>query len=61
MQGKGRDALPLISEIYGWFTEGFDTYDLKAARTLLAEMQGASPHHGQPPSLQRPLKKLIGF
>jgi predicted ATPase len=39
MRGKGRDALPMISEIYGWFTEGFDTYDLKDARSLLVELQ----------------------
>lgn len=39
MQGKGSEALPMISEIYGWFTEGFDTYDLKAARSLIAELK----------------------
>jgi len=37
-RGKGRDALTMISEIYDWFTEGFDTYDLKNARSLLAEL-----------------------
>jgi predicted ATPase len=39
MRGKGNDAIPMISEIYGWFTEGFDTYDLKTARSLLAELK----------------------
>ena len=27
---------PLLSEIYGWFTEGFDTKDLQEAKALLA-------------------------
>jgi tetratricopeptide (TPR) repeat protein len=39
--GRGeRDAArDLLSPIYGWFTEGFETHDLKAARTLLAELR----------------------
>jgi hypothetical protein len=28
------------AEIYGWFTEGFDTTDLKDARALLDELNG---------------------
>jgi hypothetical protein len=32
----------MLSEIYGWFTEGFDTADLKEARTLLREL--TQPH-----------------
>jgi hypothetical protein len=28
----------VLSEIYNWFTEGFDTADLKDAKTLLAEL-----------------------
>ena len=28
----------LLSDIYGWFTEGFDTPDLKCAKALLDEM-----------------------
>jgi hypothetical protein len=28
----------MLAEIYGWFTEGFDTLDLRAARALLAEL-----------------------
>jgi adenylate cyclase len=32
------EARPLLSETYGWFTEGFDTPDLRAAQTLLAEL-----------------------
>jgi predicted ATPase len=34
-QGKKAEACQLLAEIYGWFTEGFDTTDLKEARTLL--------------------------
>jgi class 3 adenylate cyclase/predicted ATPase len=34
-QGKREDARRLLAEIYGWFTEGFDTADLKDARALL--------------------------
>jgi class 3 adenylate cyclase/predicted ATPase len=35
-QGK-RDARRMLAEVYGWFTEGFDTRDLRAARALLDE------------------------
>jgi predicted ATPase len=34
-QGKREEARALLSEIYGWFTEGFDTPDLKDAKALL--------------------------
>jgi predicted ATPase len=34
-QGKREDARRQLAEIYGWFTEGFDTADLKDARALL--------------------------
>jgi len=37
-QGKRPEAHQLLAEIYGWFTEGFDTPDLKEAKTLLAEL-----------------------
>ena len=37
-QGKRVDAHDLLAPVYGWFTEGFDTADLKAARTLLDEL-----------------------
>ena len=30
----------MLAEIYGWFTEGFDTADLKDAKTLLDELGG---------------------
>ena len=37
-QGKREDARQLLAEIYGWFTEGFDTADLQEAKALLAEL-----------------------
>jgi predicted ATPase len=37
-QGKRTDAYALLAPIYGWFTEGFDTADLQAAKALLAEL-----------------------
>jgi class 3 adenylate cyclase/predicted ATPase len=37
-QGKKAQAQQLLAEIYGWFTEGFDTADLKAAKVLLEEL-----------------------
>src|SRR5262249_29088703 len=36
-QGKTKEAHQLLAEIYGWFTEGFDTKDLQEAKTLLEE------------------------
>ena len=35
-QGKKAEAQNLLAEIYGWFTEGFDTADLQEAKALLA-------------------------
>jgi predicted ATPase len=37
-QGKRDGAHDLIAAIYGWFTEGFDTHDLKEAKALLDEL-----------------------
>jgi class 3 adenylate cyclase/predicted ATPase len=36
--GKRRQARDLLAPIYGWFTEGFDTLDLKEAKALLDEL-----------------------
>jgi predicted ATPase len=38
-QGKRAQARDLLAPVYGWFTEGFDTADLKDARALLEELQ----------------------
>jgi predicted ATPase len=37
-QGKQREAHHMLSEVYNWFTEGFDTKDLQEAKALLAEL-----------------------
>ena len=37
-QGKRDDARDLLAPVYGWFTEGFDTRDLKEAKALLDEL-----------------------
>jgi predicted ATPase len=37
-QGKRDEAHAMLAKIYGWFTEGFDTADLKGARALLDEL-----------------------
>jgi predicted ATPase/class 3 adenylate cyclase len=37
-QGKTAEAYRLLAEIYGWFTEGFDTADLQEAKSLLDEL-----------------------
>ncbi len=36
-QGKRTEARGLLAPIYGWFTEGFDTADLKEAKALTEE------------------------
>jgi len=38
-QGKVRDARALLSGVYDWFTEGFDTLDLSDAKSLLQELE----------------------
>ena len=39
-QGRRGEARSMLAEIYGWFTEGFDTADLKDAKALLEELNG---------------------
>ena len=38
-QGRRAEARDLLAPVYGWFTEGFDTADLKQARALLDELR----------------------
>ncbi len=38
-QGKRNEARDLLAPVYGWFTEGFDTLDLKEAKALLDELR----------------------
>ena len=37
-QGKREEACELLAPVYGWFTEGFETRDLKEAKELLDEL-----------------------
>jgi hypothetical protein len=37
-QGKRDEARTTLAEIYNWFIEGFDTADLKDAKTLLDQL-----------------------
>ena len=37
-QGKRQQAHDLLAPVYGWFTEGFDTLDLKEAKALLEQL-----------------------
>jgi hypothetical protein len=38
-QDHATDALATLAPVYGWFTEGFDTADLKEAKALLDELR----------------------
>jgi len=37
-RGRCREARELLAPVYNWFTEGFDTLDLKEAKALLDEL-----------------------
>jgi predicted ATPase len=39
--GCDQQARELLAPVYGWFTEGFDTRDLKEAKALLEELGGS--------------------
>jgi predicted ATPase len=38
-QGRHAEARDLLAPVYNWFTEGFDTADLKEAKALLDELE----------------------
>ena len=40
-QGRDGEACGLLAQVYGWFTEGFDTPDLNSAKALLDELANA--------------------
>jgi predicted ATPase len=42
-QGKAAAAHKMLADIYGWFTEGFETADLKEAKALLDESEPVAP------------------
>jgi adenylate cyclase len=39
-QDRGAEARQLLAEVYGWFTEGFDTADVQEAKALLDTLAG---------------------
>jgi predicted ATPase len=41
-QGKRNEARTMLADIYNWFTEGFDTADLKDAKALLDRLGSES-------------------
>ena len=41
--GRADEGRAVLAEVHGWFTEGFDACDLRAARALLAELAGQDP------------------
>jgi predicted ATPase len=49
-QGQPTAARQLLAEIYGWFTEGFDTADLQEAKALLAELETEGGLSAGPPA-----------
>jgi predicted ATPase len=57
-QGRQQEAVALLAPILGWFTEGFDTADLQAARSLLDELENPATLEaalGSPPARNRPI------
>jgi predicted ATPase len=44
-QGKSDEAHKLLAPVYGWFTEGFETLDLKEAKALLEKLARRRPWH----------------
>jgi hypothetical protein len=38
-QDRQQEAVAILAPLLGWFEEGFDTADLQAARTLLADLE----------------------
>jgi hypothetical protein len=51
-QGK-RDEAVRLAPVYGWFTEGFDTLDLKEAKALLDELNGLPSNFKPGPALSQ--------
>ena len=57
-QGRPHEARALLEPVYAWFTEGFDTHDLKAAQALLGALQpptdpATRPHDTHPTEAHR--------
>jgi predicted ATPase len=52
-QGKRAEARELLAPIYGWFTEGFDTADLREAKALLEELSSGGADRRDPCGVAR--------
>jgi predicted ATPase len=58
-QGKVGEARQMLAEIYGWFTEGFDTIDLKEAKVLLEELSYPNPTPSSSTVISNPSRQAI--
>jgi predicted ATPase len=59
-QGKRGEARELLAPVYGWFTEGFDTLDLKKAGALLEQLGDMSRVSGVTSARRYLLRNLSG-
>jgi predicted ATPase len=59
-QGKRDEARGLLAPVYGWFTEGFDTLDLKEAKALLEEFARRDRRAALAMPAQAPAPRLRG-
>jgi len=59
-RGRRNEAREMLSKIYNWFTEGFDTADLKEAKILLEKLEKdpTAPADPNGPSLRRGYRQL---
>jgi hypothetical protein len=56
-QGRPQEAAALLAPIYAWFTEGFDTADLKGAKALLDKLTEPAICRGGMSNYRQPLWK----
>jgi hypothetical protein len=47
-QGKMQQAREMLASVYGWFTEGYDTRDLKEAKALIGDLRPQRHEHISP-------------
>jgi hypothetical protein len=47
-KGRHAEARDLLAPVYGWFTEGFDTDDLKKAKALVVNQLGSGTRIPRP-------------
>jgi branched-chain amino acid transport system substrate-binding protein len=57
-QGKRDEARELLDSVYGWFTEGFDTLDLKEAKALWTSWGQETALHSEPSAGRRDLDEI---